>query len=265
MSENTIYKVDLTQDVLHILKSMESKFSKAELEKYLTVAYSYGKGIEIEYNDYEIVFGTKMKPLQEIYIEKISQDNSLYIKVGVSLSNVEYEFLKAKNMNTVLILNDELKIEIVSINIEYLDETVNDVVKIIMKYYKELKNRAELYIDGNFIILQEKLAKIFVTKELLQLASKYKIIGTHNLKKYNIKAVKPKIVGSFRHKIDFLEGDVELDIEGEKFSISDVLNSFKKDSYIILSDGTNALINRKYMEKLERVFKGQGKRNESIV
>ena len=49
------------------------------------------------------------------------------------------------------------------------------------------------------------------------------------------------------------------EIEGEKFSILDVLSSYKKDSYIMLSDGTSALINKKYIEKLERLFKDNDK------
>lgn len=62
-------------------------------------------------------------------------------------------------------------------------------------------------------------------------------------------------MANLQHSIDFLEGDVELEIEGEKFTIFDVLKAYKKDSYIVLSDGTNALINKKYIEKLERIFK----------
>ena len=103
--------------------------------------------------------------------------------------------------------------------------------------------------------MQEKLAKEFIMQDLLQLASKYRVVGTDKLRKYNIKAVKPKVIGKFSHSIDFLEGEIELEIEGEKFSILDVLSSYKKDSYIMLSDGTSALINKKYIEKLERLFK----------
>lgn len=265
LSGDTIYWIDIPKDTIHILKEMESKFSKSELEKYLTLASSFGSGIEIECLDYEIVEEGNLKPVQELIIEKISQDNSLYLKIGASISTIDYEFLKVHNLDRALIIKDELKrVEITKVEAAYLDETVEEVVKNIVKHQKNLKIKSSFYIDGNFIILQEKLAREFVTQELLQLAGKYKVVGTDNLKKYSVKAVKPKVVGNFKHGIDFLEGDVHLEIEGEKFSIVDVLNSFKKDSYIVLSDGTNALINRKYMEKLERVFKDNGKSNVKI-
>lgn len=265
LNGNTIYKLDIPKDTIHILKEMESKFAKSELEKYLTLAYSFGKGIEIECLDYELVNNGNMEPVQEIIIEKISQDNSLYLKISASISTVDYGFVKTHNLKNILVVKDDIKkVEITPIVETYLDETVEEIVKTIVKHQKNLKIKSSFYIDENFLILQEKLAKEFVTQELLQLAGKYKVVGTDNLKKYSIKAVKPKVVGNFKHGIDFLEGDIHLEIEGEKFSIVDVLNTFKKDSYVVLSDGTNALINRKYMEKLERVFKDNGKSNVKI-
>ncbi|MGL4904834.1 MAG: SNF2-related protein, partial [Cetobacterium sp.] len=265
LSEDSIYWIDIPKDTIHILKEMESKFTRTELEKYLTLAYSFGSGIEIEFLDYELDINGNMKPAQELIIEKISQDNSLYLKIGASISTIDYEFIKAHSLENALLIKDDLKkIEITKVVPAYLDETVEEIVKIIVKHQKNLKIKSSFYLDENFIILQEKLAREFVTQELLQLAGKYKVVGTDNLKKYSVKAVKPKVVGNFKHGIDFLEGDVHLEIEGEKFSIVDVLNSFKKDSYIVLSDGTNALINRKYMEKLERVFKDNGKSNVKI-
>ena len=265
LSDGEMYWIDIPKDTIHILKEMESKFSKPELEKYLTLALSFGNGIEIECLDYEIVENGNLKPVQELIIEKISQDNSLYLKIGASISTIDYEFLKAHNLSKALVIKDDLKkVEITEVEPTYLDETVEEIVKTIVKHQKNLKIKSSFYVDENFIILQEKLAREFVTQELLQLAGKYKVVGTDNLKKYSVKAVKPKVVGNFKHGIDFLEGDVHLEIEGEKFSIVDVLNSFKKDSYIVLSDGTNALINRKYMEKLERVFKDNGKSNVKI-
>ncbi|MEG1450538.1 MAG: SNF2-related protein [Cetobacterium sp.] len=265
LKNNKIYWLDLSKDTIHILKEMESKFARLELEKYLTLAYSFGNGVEIECFDYEVVLGGNLEPVQEIIIEKISQDNSLYLKIGVVLSTISYEFLKAHSIEKVIVVKDDLKrIEVTNVNPVYLDDTVEEILKIIVKHQKNLKIKSSFYVDENFIILQERLAREFVTQELLQLAGKYKVVGTDNLKKYSVKAVKPKVVGNFKHGIDFLEGNVHLEIEGEKFSIVDVLNSFKKDSYIVLSDGTNALINRKYMEKLERVFKDNGKSNVKI-
>lgn len=54
----------------------------------------YFKNIEIEYQDYKVVQGEKNTPVPQIIIEKISQDNSLYLQVTLMISTMDYEFLK---------------------------------------------------------------------------------------------------------------------------------------------------------------------------
>ena len=170
---------------------------------------------------------------------------------------MDYEFFIKNKIETVLTVNElEKKLEISKINLENLSSDMFEIVKVLTKLQKSIGLKSSYYIDNeNFIILNEELAKEFVKKELLQLAGKYSIIGTDRLRKYNIKAVKPKISGRFSYNLDYFEGEVEVEIEGDKFSIQQLLNNYKKDEYIVLSDGTNALINREYIEKLQRIFK----------
>ena len=174
---------------------------------------------------------------------------------------MSYEFLRDNGIEHAVIVNNmEKKISICEIDISRINEAMEEVIKLLAKNQKKIKMRAGFYIDdSNLIIMQEKLAKEFIMTDLLQLASKYRVVGTDKLRKYNIRTVKPKVIGNFSHSIDFLEGEIELDLEGEKFSIMDVLSTYRKDSYIMLSDGTSALINKKYIEKLERIFKDSEK------
>ncbi len=257
LADNTFYIIDMESNDFHTLKELVGTIDESGLENFLTLTIKYFKNIEIEYKDYKIVTGEKHVPNPQIIIEKISHDNSLYLQVTLIISSMHYDFLKDHDIEQVAIVNNlEKKISICKIDISRISEAVEDIIKLLTKEQKNLKVRAGYYLDeSNLIIIQEKLAKEFIMKDLLQLAAKYKVIGTDKLRKYNIKAVKPKVIGNFSHSIDFLEGEIELEIEGEKFSILDVLSSYKKDSYIMLSDGTSALINKKYIEKLERIFK----------
>jgi SNF2 family DNA or RNA helicase len=253
---NIIYPIgDIGESYLNAME-INSQFSKKELENFLTVTMSYFDNLDIDYQEYEVTNGEEKKLQPQIIIEKISRDNSLYLKIGLTISTMDYDFLSEYNISTAAIVNNmEKKILLCDIELRNIGDAIEEVVKVLIKYQRKLKLREGYYLDGNLIIMQEKLAKEFVTKELLQMVGKYKIVGTDKLKKYRIRTVKPKLVANLQHSIDFLEGEVELDIEGEKFTIFDVLKAYKKDSYIVLSDGTNALINKKYIEKLERIFK----------
>ena len=256
-SQSTFYKVDIEEDTQFPLIDLFQKIDKYELESYATLILKNYKSIDLKYEDYETVVSEERNAIPQIIIEKISFDNSLYIKINSIISTMDYEFFTKNKIETVLIVNElEKKLEISKINLENLSSDMFEIVKVLTKLQKTIGLKSSYYIDNeNFIILNEELAKEFVKKELLQLTGKYSIIGTDRLRKYNIKAVRPKLSGKFSYNLDYFEGEVEVEIEGEKFSIQQLLNNYKKDEYIILSDGTNALINREYIEKLQRVFK----------
>ncbi|PHI10665.1 helicase SNF [Fusobacterium polymorphum] len=256
-SQGTFYKVDIEEDTQFPLSDLFQKIDKYELESYATLILKNYKNIDLKYEDYETVLSEERNAIPQIIIEKISFDNSLYIKINSIISTMDYEFFTKNKIETVLIVNElEKKLEISKINLENLSSDMFEIVKVLTKLQKSIGLKSSYYIDNeNFIILNEELAKEFVKKELLQLTGKYSIIGTDRLRKYNIKAVRPKLSGRFSYNLDYFEGEVEVEIEGEKFSIQQLLNNYKKDEYIILSDGTNALINREYIEKLQRVFK----------
>ena len=256
-SQGTFYKVDIEEDTQFPLSDLFQKIDKYELESYATLILKNYKSIDLKYEDYETVVSEERNAIPQIIIEKISFDNSLYIKINSIISTMDYEFFTKNKIETVLIVNElEKKLEISKINLENLSSDMFEIVKVLTKLQKSIGLKSSYYIDNeNFIILNEELAKEFVKKELLQLTGKYSIIGTDRLRKYNIKAVRPKLSGKFSYNLDYFEGEVEVEIEGEKFSIQQLLNNYKKDEYIILSDGTNALINREYIEKLQRIFK----------
>ena len=256
-SQSTFYKVDIEEDTQFPLLDLFQKIDKYELESYATLILKNYKNIDLKYEDYETVVSEERNAIPQIIIEKISFDNSLYIKINSIISTMDYEFFTKNQIETVLIVNElEKKLEISKINLENLSSDMFEIVKVLTKLQKSIGLKSSYYIDNeNFIILNEELAKEFVKKELLQLTGKYSIIGTDRLRKYNIKAARPKLSGKFSYNLDYFEGEVEVEIEGEKFSIQQLLNNYKKDEYIVLSDGTNALINREYIEKLQRVFK----------
>ena len=256
-SQGVFYKIDIEKNTQFTLVDLFQKIDKYELESYGTLILKNYKNIDLKYEDYETIISDEKTAIPQIIIEKIAFDNSLYLKINSIISTMDYDFFIKNQIETVLTVNElEKKLEISKINLENLSSDMFEIVKVLTKLQKSIGLKSSYFIDNeNFIILNEELAKEFVKKELLQLTGKYSIIGTDRLRKYNIKAVKPKISGRFSYNLDYFEGEVEVEVEGDKFSIQQLLNNYKKDEYIILSDGTNALINREYIEKLQRIFK----------
>ncbi len=254
--ENRLYSIKSVGENYLNIQELNSTFNIKELEKFLTIMYSYFDEIEVDYKDCEIHIGGRVEAKPLLIIEKIDRDRSLYLKVGTYISNLDHDFLSEYDIKNVVTVNDmENKIQISDIQMDDLKVSIGEILKIIVKYQRALKIRDGYYLDGNLIIMQETLAKEFITKELSNLLATYKIIGTDKFRKYNIKTTKPKLITNFAHSINFLEGDVHLEVEGEQFSIFDIISMYKENSYITLSDGSSALINKKYIDKLERLFK----------
>ena len=257
--QGSIYKIDFSLNENFSIKDLFQDIDKYELETYCTLILKNYKNLELKYEDYETLVGGEKEATPQLIIEKIAFDNSLYLKLNSIISTMDYEFFIKNQIENVVTVNEiEKKLDISKINLKNLSNDMLEIIKVLTKLQKNIGLRSAYYVDNdNFIILTENLAKEFVKKELLQLTSKYSIIGTDKLRKYNIKAVKPKIKGNFKYNIDYFEGEVDVEIEGEKFSIHQLLNNYKRDEYIVLSDGTNALINKDYIEKLQRIFKDE--------
>ena len=257
--QGSIYKIDFSLNENFSIKDLFQDIDKYELETYCTLILKNYKNLELKYEDYETLVSGEKEATPQLIIEKIAFDNSLYLKLNSIISTMDYEFFIKNQIENVVTVNEiEKKLDISKINLKNLSNNMLEIIKVLTKLQKNIGLRSAYYVDNdNFIILTENLAKEFVKKELLQLTSKYSIIGTDKLRKYNIKAVKPKIKGNFKYNIDYFEGEVDVEIEGEKFSIHQLLNNYKRDEYIVLSDGTNALINKDYIEKLQRIFKDE--------
>ena len=257
--QGSIYKIDFSLNENFSIKDLFQDIDKYELETYCTLILKNYKNLELKYEDYETLVSGEKEATPQLIIEKIAFDNSLYLKLNSIISTMDYEFFIKNQIENVVTVNEiEKKLDISKINLKNLSNDMLEIIKVLTKLQKNIGLRSAYYVDNdNFIILTENLAKEFVKKELLQLTSKYSIIGTDKLRKYKIKAVKPKIKGNFKYNIDYFEGEVDVEIEGEKFSIHQLLNNYKRDEYIVLSDGTNALINKDYIEKLQRIFKDE--------
>lgn len=80
-------------------------------------------------------------------------------------------------------------------------------------------------------------------------------MGAEKLREYKIWAKQPVLKVSMNHKIDFFEGTADLDFEGEKINLFDAIQQYNKNRYVLLSDGSHALLNESYVKRLERLFK----------
>jgi len=235
-------------------------------EKYLSLLFSCFSNIHVRYNGYKVVIGEPKITRPTLIIEKIDVDNALHLRLATSLPGFDPDFFDAYDVTRVAMLNDlEKKITVSDIEYEEIYSGWKEIEKLLNKHRRVLKNGTGYFIDDNLFIIDESLAKAFIHAELPHLITRFAVMGAEKLKTFKIRAVKPKLDLSLSHGIDFLEGDARLEIEGQYIPLFDALNQYKKNSYITLNDGVNAIVNQDYMNKLMRLFKNQGKKKDAKV
>ncbi len=256
LSNRTIYRVPPLGTAFNSLVLFNTKLNKDLFEQYLTILFSKLSNIDISYSGYTLNRGTPKTTQPALIFENVSPDKSLHMRISATYPGFSPDFFDNFDLTTLVSIND-LKQTItlsplVQGNITSCFREINSLLK---KHARALKQDKGIYVRDNFIMVESELAMRFITHELTEFISRYTILGAEKLKDYKIKYVQPHMNLRLSHGIDFLEGDAEIELEGEQFSINDLLKQYQKNSYISLSDGTSAIINPDYMDKLNRIFK----------
>jgi SNF2 family DNA or RNA helicase len=260
-SDGCIYSINPLSDNFRDIHLFETQILETQLEKFLSLLYSYFDNVQLQYENFSTVEGQVKQTLPTLIFEQIDNDHSLYLRISTSVTGYDSDFLDDYDISKIASLHDlEKKIVVSEIIREDVHACFAEIEKLLKKCKRSLKNGADYYLDDNLIIIEEELAKEFLYKELTFLVTKFSIFGAEKLKSYKVRAVTPKLNVSLSHGIDFLEGDASLDIDGQVISLFDALTQFKKSNYIQLSDGTHAIINKNYIAKLQRLFKKQDKK-----
>lgn len=264
-SNGRIYPISPISAGYQLLVSFEATILPSEIEKYLSLFYSHFKNIKVRYRNFHVVKGPIRKTHPSLVFEKVDADNSLYLRVSNTLSGLEPDFFENYDLTYVVSLNPLESLIIVSeLEYESTFPTEKKLKRLLNQYKKELDNdETGYYQEGDLIIVEGALAFKLIRESLPKMMSEFRIFGSEKLKSYKVRSVKPELILSLNHQIDFLEGDVDLLIEGETFSLFEALYQYRKQSYVQLNDGTHALLNPDYIEKLERLF--QKKKDKTRV
>ena len=235
----------------------KTSFVNKQVEQLLSIFFSNIENVEVTYNQYKIQFDNDVVTTFPILIfEKIDIDNALFMRVGQALPNIDKDFYEKFELTKVAEINEFDNV----IHVKNIEQTGTEVYKeevnkLVRKYAATKEQKDHLFVEDNLFVLPQEVAHNFIINELPSLLIKFTIFGAEKLKTYKIYAKTPKLKITIDHGIDFLEGDGELDFDGQKISIIDAINQFNKQNYIQLNDGVRTIINQSYIRKLERIFK----------
>jgi superfamily II DNA or RNA helicase len=123
---------------------------------------------------------------------------------------------------------------------------------------RSAENDAFYEENGRFIIAPE-FAGAFIGENIIELSQRFVLLETEVLSGFKLKFSKPKIKLSVNRKlgmgagIDYLSGNAEVEIEGETFSFARFMAEYRKSSCITLTDGSRSFLDKRTMDRLERL------------
>ncbi len=244
------------------LSSFHTSIDEGHLEEFLTIFVTYFENIEIVYDEFKVEFKDEKRVIKPAVIfEKITSDNELVLRTSATVGNLTPEFFNDFNISKIVLINDlESTLSIYECDFSDVFEIYGTIFAKLNSIKRGMKSVNFSEEDGLFVI-DEELSREFILKHLQSIIAKAELFGSEKLKSYKYNTTKPTLNVSFKDKIDFLEGDdVSVSIGEESFGIFEMINLYKKNSYIPLSNGEKAIVDKSYMSKLERIFKKDGKK-----
>lgn len=260
LSDNVIYPIAPIGDNYQQLSYFATRFAEDMLEEYLSVFFSFIENVQVAYEDYTVEFSdTDIVPTPSLSFEKIDADKTLFLRLVESYKGLPLDFVQQFDLSMAASLSLDQKIVVKRLAHLPIDEITSNLRKEIIQYAPSKAAQKEVYVEDNLFIIPEETAGPFLLQSLPSLLRTYQLIGAEKLREYKVKPMTPKLNISLSSGIDFLEGDASITLEGEQFSLQQILSQYNKKKYIQLSDGNRAIIEDGYMRRLERIFKKKDK------
>jgi hypothetical protein len=238
------------------LDSFNTTILKNQLEAFLTIFCTNYQNVSVHFPPYQFLQGEKMSTVPSLIIHDIDASKNLQLTLQSVIPEYPQDFFLEYDVQIIATV-DEVASKILLHDLESTD--LDGPRAKLLQYLKEAAGKAGanpgFHLHGELFIIEKETARILVSEYFGQISQIFSILGGEKLSAFNIRTITPKANLSLSSGIDFLEGRLNLDIEGSIYTLSQLLAQLKKSSYIPLSDGSQGIINRDYMAKLERVFK----------
>ena len=264
LSGTSVFQVNPLGRHFHALGLFDVHLNRDTLEQYLTMLFSSLNHVEVDYMGYAVKDGVPRTTRPTLIFENVARDHALHMRVSAGYPGYSPDFFENFDISRLAGVNElEKKIQVSPLVNGDVPGSFKEIHRRLKKHARSLKTGNAIYVRDNFIIVEAQLALRFITRELAGLLGRYTLLGTEKLDAYKVRHVVPRMSLRLEHGIDFLQGEARLELEGEVFNLTDLLEQYRTETYVKLSDGTRAIINPDYMEKLMRIFK-QGSKGVMI-
>ncbi|MEM1095813.1 MAG: DEAD/DEAH box helicase [Bacteroidota bacterium] len=246
-----------------LVPGFSTVLDRTALPRLLVLLLSYTQNIGIRYGDYRMREGSAVEARPTLFIEQVDASKALFLRLSSSAPGYPPGWFAEYDLSTVVEVDDEARtIRHRPLTYVPLDDAEERLSRQLKAARRTLNEDAGFFREGDLFVIERALAQTFLQKHLPDLLRDFILYGAEKLKAYNVRTASPKLNLRLDHGIDFLAGDATLQVETDTFNLFDALQQFRRDGYLQLSDGTRAVVDAGYFDRLNRIF---SKKDEQAV
>ncbi len=255
---DTLYRIEPIGAIYRSAPLFQETVPATQIDTFLSLFTSSFPDVAIDYSDFSIESGTPILAQPAVLFREVDEQSALYLELADVLPNLSIEFVRDYDLSRIAHVDSTNRtVRLSDVDYEASHAARAELIKKMQKLDRRQKS-SEAYFtecdDGGFV-LGPDLAKAFLTEHLAEFAGQFALFGAEKLRQYKITHSKPKLHLKLGSGIDFLEGEGTIEIDQEHISLLDALRQYQKNRYITLSDGTQAVLDDSYMNRLTRLFK----------
>ncbi len=214
------------------------------------------RDVRILYKDHTVRTGRTYQTRPAVLFEHIDDTGALHLRLVNSCDEVALEYLTDYAPEITAVIDDELQ-ELVLHPVTYtlLPEEFQRFERMLKRHQKKGSHSSSYLRIEDLFIIEPDLAHSFIEEDLAGLLEHYSLAGTKELAAFNIKSSTPKVSMSLESSgIDFLASSVDVQIGDDHMSVTDLFSSYDSKRYIVLSDGTKAVVPPQLVRRLRRLL-----------
>lgn len=217
------------------LSRLPGQADRDHMEIILASSLSRLDGLGIYWPGWTIGESEPREARPGIVFDAVDREGYLHLHAGYALPGYPPGFLETQGITRAVTLDQERKA--VSIFEVVYGENPSTRLQALING-TTAGSRAEVVARNGYFVLPKDSAERFLASNMSALLAGFILFQTRKLASYRIRPARPRLRLALKTGIQYLEGEAEVEIEGEVFPYSRFMAEYRNKSFIELSDGS---------------------------
>ncbi len=233
------------------------------LNQWLSLFFTYIDNMEVILDGQPVGWGHQEIAYEPaIVFTRVDGDRSLNMEVARVLPGIDFNLQRRLQLTAVAVSDPDGRPMICRTQPfdHYLvDEDAGKVAQLLKYYTPGRAAFKNVYREGSFFIVPSEVAGPFLLHGLPSLLRDFRLIGSEKLREYKIQPAFPHVrLRVMSSGINFLDAHTEVTVADEKITLPELLSQYRNQKFVLLSDGNRAILDDRYMKRLQRIFRVEG-------